>query len=128
LRTITRNDLDNAIRSALDDTRKRGEKLFMELVVDPSALVLREENGRRKGGLSVVLALRPEDHSGRLRAETMSRELDLPRPVYEQVLKQGLVLRKELIIPQGATSLRIVARDDRANLLGSVTVALAAIK
>jgi hypothetical protein len=107
---------------------KNGEKLTIELVVDPSALLWQEENGRHKGRLSLFLAFRPEDKSGRLRAETISRELDLPRPIYEQVLKQGLSLRKEMAIPQGATSLRIIARDERADSLGSVTVPLAAIQ
>jgi len=128
--------LENALRSPLDATgiplnvkaEKRGEKLLIELVVDPSALLLQDENGRRKGRLSLFLAFRPEDKSGRLHAETMSRDLDLPRPQYEQVLKQGLALRQELVIPQGATSLRIIARDDSADSLGSVTVPLAAIQ
>jgi VWFA-related protein len=128
--------LQNALTSPLNATaiplrikaKKNGEKLLIELVVDPSALLLEEENGRHKGKLSLFFAFRPEDKSGRLQAEAISREVDLPEPIYEQVLKQGLFLRKEMAIPQGATSLRIIARDERADSLGSVTVPLAAIQ
>jgi VWFA-related protein len=127
--------LENALTSPLNATAiplsvkadKNGEKLLIELTVDPSVL-LQEENGRHKGRLTLFFAFRPEDKSGRLRAETFSRELDLSQSLYEQVLKQGLSLRKEMVIPEGATSLRIIARDERADSFGSVTVPLAAIQ
>jgi hypothetical protein len=124
--------LRQALESPLDTTllpislhaERAGEQLGLQLRIDPSALLLRQVNGRHKGKISVFFSFRPGELSGDLRIESESRDLDMPAEMYEKLMQQGLTLRKRISVPAKATSLRILVRDEESALMGSITIPL----
>ena len=128
--------LQRALASPLDVTSlplkaqavKAGGQLDLRLKIDPSMLTLREENGRKKGRVSVFYTFRLDDGSGKAQIYSLSNNLDVPQSIYPKLLQQGLTFRKQIPIPVKATSLRIVLRDEESALIGSVTIQLSAVR
>jgi VWFA-related protein len=135
-KTAPKLDLQQALGSPLDSTGlplsahavRAGGKLDVRLRIDPSSLTLRQEYGRRKGGVSVSYAFRSGDSLGKVQVFSESNKLDLPEELYPKLLQQGVrTFRKQLPIPANATSLRLVIRDQESGSVGSITIPLAAV-
>jgi VWFA-related protein len=129
-------DLQQVLESPLDATvlpvsahaEKIGGRLDVRLKIDPSTLGLREENGRRKGRVSIFFTFRPEDASGRLPVSSVSSAFDLTKEQFQALAERGMTFRKQLSLPAKATSLRLVVRDEETALMGSVTIPLSAVR
>ena len=128
LRQALESPLDTTLLPISVHAERAGEQFGLQLRIDPSALLLRQVNGRRKGKVSVFFTFRPGELSGDLRVESESKDLDMPAEMYEKLLQQGLALRKRISVPAKATSLRILVRDEESALMGSITIPLNAVQ
>jgi len=129
-------DLQQVFGSPLDATAlplsahavKANNKLDVFLRIDPSILTLRQENGTRKGAVSVFYSFRPANANGRIQIFSELNKLELPEAQYVKLLQLGpRTFRKQIPIPEKAEALRLAVRDEGSGLVGSVTILLAAV-
>jgi len=126
-------DLQQVFGSPLDATAlplsahavKANNKLDVSLRMDPSTLTLRQENGHRKGAVSVFYSFRPGDAIGKIQIYSELNKLELPEAQYAKLLQQGQrTFRRQISIPANAEALRLAVRDEESGLVGSVTIPL----
>jgi len=129
-------DLQQVFGSPLDATAlplsahavKANNKLDVFLRIDPSILTLRQENGTRKGAVSVFYSFRPANANGKIQIFSELNKLELPEAQYVKLLQLGpRTFRKQIPIPEKAEALRLAVRDEGSGLVGSVTIPLAAV-
>ena len=130
-------DLQQVFGSPLDATAlplnaravKANNKLDVFLRIDPVTLTLRQQNGRRKGAVSVFYSFRPGDATGKIQIVSERKMLELPEAQYAKLLQNGQrTFRKQIPIPEKAEALRLAVRDEESGLVGSITIPLSAVQ
>ena len=94
-RAAAKIDLQQVFGSPLDATAlplnaravKANNKLDVFLRIDPATLTLRQENGRRKGAVSVLYSYRPADATGKIQIFSELNKLELPEAQYAKLLQ-----------------------------------------
>jgi VWFA-related protein len=94
-----------------------------QVQVDARDVTLEPQEGRWVGELDVTYVQRNSEGK-QLAAETQQVNMHLTRETYQRVLKDGLVLDRNLPVAAGATQLRVVARDGTRGSVGSVSIPL----
>jgi hypothetical protein len=133
---VNTNDLNKAIRDAIQDTRvtytlgfyPSGEKFdgkFHELKVKPKSLnvfvkidphgISLQQQGNRWDGSLDLLFVRKDDRGGQFNGLSDTMELQLLQPSYEKVTKEGLIYKKTIEMASQANQLRVVVRDAASN-------------
>jgi hypothetical protein len=127
-------DLKNAVWSPLDATAvalnarvdlDRERNVYRIVAqVDPHTVTLLQKGDRWAGRIDFVFVQKGKDGRQLQGAVAHTLELSLTKETYLEGLKRGLMFHKSMPAIEGATSLRIVARDALSGLAGSITVAL----
>ena len=79
-------------------------------------------SGNRAGFYLLFVQLGSDGNSVTGEAKTVN--LHVLRPTYEEVLKQGVTLSRNLPIAAGATKLRVIVRDATSGSIGSISIPL----
>ncbi len=127
--------LREAVTSPLDAT-SLGLNVHVQPVDVPGARTLRaelhfeareiglEQQGDRWVGALDLLFVQLRSDGSQAAGERKTFQMNLTRPSYEALQKEGLTVTRSLPIVAGATQLRVVARDLGSGALGSLTIPL----
>jgi VWFA-related protein len=92
--------------------------MHLEIRIDPSDLLLREQNGKYMGALYCLISDR--NASGPLgEPSVLDLKPELTPDQYKMVIKDGLPLQQDH--PTGAAEVRVIILDQNTNRVGSVT-------
>ena len=129
---IRRTELNDAVFSPLDssalglvvairpDTPAKGK--FVVLVkVDQRGISL-QPNGERWAGRLDMTFVQKDEAGHQYGGLDDKIELNLSKPNYDKILKEGLVYSKSLDLQPKANQLRVIVRDSASGTLGSITV------
>ena len=123
------NPLDTTSLPLRAQAVRTGKMLDVSLRMEPSTLTFRQESGRRSGAISVLYTFRPPESSGKIHVYSELNKLALPEAQYKKLLQGGWrTFRKQIPIPENATSLRLAVRDEESGLMGSVTIPITAVR
>ena len=94
----------------------------MRLNIDPTALTLRQEDNLWRGKISVFarFAGDEDDQVGDVPVDTGT--LNFTDDQRTRLLRDGLTRRFTMKKPQGATTLRVLVRDEGSGKMGTVTI------
>jgi VWFA-related protein len=120
-----------AARSSLDATEigmtarfvpgATARSMRVSVAVDLHGVRFSEQGGLHVAAVDVVL-LTMNDQNKILSAFDQTFPLNLGATFYEQLMKDGMFVTKELAIPDGAIQVRVVARDPATGALGAVRI------
>ena len=131
--TARRAGLRDAVWSPLDATAvgltvevKRvntpaPNSLEVYVKIDRSSINL-EQNKNRWAGRLDVLFVQKDNRGNQYRGVTQTIEMNLLRPNYEKVTREGLIYKQVLERERRANQIRVVVRDAASGSIGSVTV------
>jgi VWFA-related protein len=92
--------------------------MHLEIRIDPSDLLLREQNGKYTGALYCLISDR--NASGPLgEPSVLDLKPELTPDQYKMVIKDGLPLQQDH--PTGAAEVRVIILDQNTNRVGSIT-------
>src|SRR5712691_5307574 len=124
-----------AVDSPLDDT-SLGLEARLHVVDVPGAVTLKTEllvysrdltlvaQGDRWAGAVDVLFVQRGTDGKELAGELKTLNLNLVRETYDEIMKKGLGLTRNLPLAPGAAQLRVVVRDVSSGSIGSLTIPL----
>src|SRR2546427_13100108 len=124
-----------AVDSRLDDT-SLGLEARLHVVDVPGAITLKTEllvysrdltlvaQGDRWVGAVDVLFVQRGTDGKELAGELKTLNLNLVRETYDEIMKKGLGLTRNLPLAPGAAQLRVVVRDVSSGSIGSLTIPL----
>ena len=124
-----------AVDSPLDDT-SLGLEAHLHVVDVPGAMTLKTEllvysrdltlvaQGDRWAGTVDVLFVQRGTDGKELAGELKTLNLNLVRKTYDEIMKKGLGLTRNLPLAPGAAQLRVVVRDVSSGSIGSLTIPL----
>jgi hypothetical protein len=127
--------LRNAVGSPLDATSlglgvhivpvdvPGARALKTELQISPRDFTLDPQGDRWVGALDLLFVQLAPDGST-MTGETKTLNMRLSRKTYEEVLKDGVTVTRNLPAVHGAAKLRIVVRDANSGAMGSISVPL----
>jgi len=96
-------------------------KLQLQIALDPKQFLLKESEGRQKGGLDMLFFQR--DGSGTvLAAEEQHFDINFPQKQYEYLAQAGIILQRHVTVLSASNEIRVVVRDVGSGSLGSVFV------
>jgi VWFA-related protein len=126
-------EMRNAVWSPLDatavamnarvDLLKTENKYSVYTQVDAETISVQQVGDRWQGRVDFAFVLKSEDRRN-VGSETHTIALNMTKPTYLRVLKEGLIYHHSLAVQPNATTMRIVVRDARSGLAGSITVPL----
>ena len=94
--------------------------VHMDIRIDPSDLLLREEGGKFTGGLTFLISNRGA--SGPLGEPTVSTfNLDLTKEQHDTVMKEGIPLSQDHPLADGVQQVRLIVLDQNTYAVGSLT-------
>ncbi len=97
--------------------------LKLRVLIDPREITLQVQDGRWVGSLDILFVQRSAE--GRdLGGVSQTLNMRLQRPRYEAIMRDGLILIRDLEIAIGADQLRVVVRDASSGALGSLSIPL----
>ena len=105
--------------------RTGGGSFRATVQLDATGLSLRQEKGEVRGAIELYYALIPPD--GKAKTTNAKVSLNLKDDQFQQVLRNGLVLPKDIAGPANATRLRILVRDAESGAAGSLDVPVRAV-
>jgi hypothetical protein len=116
-----------AIPLTASATRTMGNmpNLIVKLSVDASALTLRQEGELWRGKLAVLARFAGDEDDQLGDVPLDSPVLSLTEAQHERALHEGLTRRFTLKVPQGASTLRVLVRDEGSGRMGTVTIPVA---
>jgi VWFA-related protein len=94
--------------------------------LNPNELQFETGEGQHRGVADIMLVMRGAGGQV-LWSENYASDLKLDEKAFAELMRQGIVLRREVKPVEGAFELRILAGDARTGALGSVTVPLSKI-
>lgn len=97
--------------------------LKTELLVYPRDLTLVAQGDRWVGAVDVLFVQRGPDGKD-LAGEVKTLNLNLKRETYDEVMKKGLSLTRNLPLASGVAQFRVVVRDATSGSIGSLTIPL----
>jgi len=95
---------------------------MVTLNIDANALTLKQEGDRWKGKISVFARFAGEEDEQYGDVPMDAPALTLSQAQHDKFLKDGLMRRFTMKIPEGALTLRVLVRDDDSGATGSVTI------
>jgi VWFA-related protein len=99
-------------------------KLNLSFTLDPSQFAFKVQNDELQDALDIAfVTLDANDHV--VQKTFLALPFKLDAQTYAQLVKAGLPLAKELIIPRNAAELRVIVYDEGNSRIGSVRVPLA---
>lgn len=108
-------------------TRTMGNlpSIVLRLNIDGGALTLRQEGNRWRAKISVFarFASDEDDQIGDVPVDAPA--LNLTEEQHERALRDGITLRFPMKMPAGATTLRVLVRDEDSGDMGTVTIPVA---
>jgi VWFA-related protein len=94
--------------------------VHMDIHIDPSDLLLREDGGKFTGGVTFLISNRGA--SGPLGEPTVSTfNLDLTKEQHDTVMKEGIPLSQDHAITDAVQQVRLIVLDQNTNEVGSLT-------
>ncbi|MGH9353825.1 MAG: VWA domain-containing protein [Terriglobia bacterium] len=128
-----KKEFDNAISSPLDytavginarvDVTKKPATLLVTLQIAPSTLALAHDGGNWNAKYHELLL--ETDKRGRGLAQiTASEDVKIPDRVFEKILQQGIVYRRQMPFAPKADALRIFIQDENSGSVGSLIIPL----
>jgi hypothetical protein len=108
-------------------TRTMGNmpSLVLRLSIDAAALTLQQDGEIWRGKVSVFprFAGDEDDQIGDVPLDAPA--LNLTREQHDRALREGITLRFTMKMPAGATTLRVLVRDEGSGNMGTVTIPVA---
>lgn len=132
-----KDELDPAVRAGLDAPGGRSglplrltsivfgpqadgkAKTWLVAEADPTPLRLQPRAGRYEANLNAYVVVHGRD-TGSVDSQETRLELSLPAEVYQVVARTGVPIRREFALAPGHYQARLLVRDERSGLLGSV--------
>jgi hypothetical protein len=122
---VARNPLDSTtLGLQIRVTQLEGAEtpsVSIAVQADTREITLREDKGRYTGMIDLLYAQRAPD--GRLVLyELQTLNLNLMPESYERIVRNGLVIRRDVDLKSEATELRVIVRDVPSGATGSVSI------